>query len=230
MPENEAFYIRTLRPFLADATAEERGVLRGFFAQESRHGIAHGLYVERMSELGLSTSRFSRITNFILYRLFEPLQPRALRVSIVAAVEHVNAFMAYIVLSKNLLSDAPDSMRELFYWHFSEEIEHKCVAHDMLCRRYPGYAIRALGAILGFSAFYFASFLGMCVFLKQRGKLFSSRTVEELRDFWIRRGVLAESVRQIRRYFSIRFDPRDLDDSHLMAQAKSLTLRDYAAR
>ncbi|MGE0861830.1 MAG: metal-dependent hydrolase, partial [Gammaproteobacteria bacterium] len=169
---------------------------------------------------------FVSLSNGIFYGALEPIQPIGLRIATVAAIEHVNAFMAHIVLSKDIFRNAQKDVRRLFYWHFSEEIEHKCVAHDFLVRDHPSYLLRVFGGLIGFSAFFLASFAGMCFLLAQRKRLFAWKTLAELKAFWIDAGVLKETLHHLAEYFAPNFHPRNLSDFSLVEQVRGKLLKE----
>lgn len=222
VPDNEAFFIRTLVPCVSQMkSASEIAELKHFFRQESLHGVAHKKYWKRMLQLGFRVDGFVSCVNWLLYSLLEPIQPHRLRVSIVAAIEHINASLAHVVLAKDLLRDASSELKSLYYWHFAEEIEHKAVAHRTLSRCYPGYFTRLLGAAVAFPSFFLLTFLGMIHFLLQGGQCFELRTFRDLYKFWICDGVLKEAFYHARRYMRVSFDPWDLDDLHLAGIAKT---------
>ena len=150
----------------------------------------------------------------------EPIQPHALRVSVVAAIEHINASLANVVLKQDLFGDADDELKKLYYWHFCEEIEHKAVAHNALKRCYPGYVTRILGAAIAFPSFFILTFAGMTYFLLQDRQCFTLRTLRDLYKFWIVKGVLNDSFFHARRYMRVSFDPWDFDDRHLASQSR----------
>jgi uncharacterized protein len=216
VPDNEAFFIRTLVPCVARMGGEsEKTEMRDFFRQEYLHGIAHKAYWRRMQQFGFRVDRFVRCVNWVLYSVFEPIQPRRLRVSIVAAIEHINASLGNIVLGKDLLGATSGELKKLYYWHFSEEIEHKAVAYKALKQCYPGYTTRVLGAAIAFPCFFILTFVGMTYFLIQDRQCFKLRTLQDLYRFWITGGVLRESATHLGRYLRISFEPWDLDDSYL---------------
>ena len=230
VPDNEVYYIRTLRPCMDMIDDQmQKAELLEFFRQESLHGIGHKAYRKTLDKFGLKFEPFVRSTGWLLYDLLEPLQPHRIRVSIVAAVEHINAFLANIVLEHNLMRGAVPEVRELFYWHFVEEIEHKAVAHNALMVCYPGYITRTLGAVLAFPTFFVLSFIGMAYLLLQEGQLFRRRTIYDLFRFWIGDGVLRASLHHIARYFRPSFDPWEVDDLPL-AREFSLSIQDKGAR
>ncbi len=220
VPDNEAFYIRTLAPcieFINDDV--QKAELQNFFRQESLHGVAHRAYWVRMQELGIEYRPFLKFANWLLYSVLEPVQPHRLRVSTVAAIEHINACLGHIVLKRDMMRATHGRLRELFYWHFAEEIEHKAVAHQTLATCYPGYATRIVGALVAFPAFYLLSFAGMIYFLWRENSLFRLTTFRDLFHFWVRNGVLKDTFYHLARYFRASFEPWDENDFYLIDAA-----------
>jgi predicted metal-dependent hydrolase len=216
VPDNEAYYIRTLKPCLERLSDEgQRTDLLQFFRQESLHGLAHKAYWTQLDAQGFRFTGFVALVNLLLYRLFEPIQPHRLRMSIVAAIEHINAFWANIFLGGELLAAAEPRLRELFSWHFAEEIEHKAIAHDALRALYPGYVTRILGGAIAFPTFYLILACGTMYLLAQEGELLRRRTLRDLRAFFGARGVLKASLMHMARYFRPSFEPWELDDMDL---------------
>lgn len=216
VPDNEAFFIRTLVPCVAHMGGElEKAEMREFFRQEYLHGIAHRAYWKRMQQLGSRVENFVQCVNWWLYSIFERMQPHRLRVSVVAAIEHINASLSNVVLGKDLFRTTNADMKKLYYWHFSEEIEHKAVAYKALEQCYPGYWTRVLGAAIAFPCFFILTFGGMTYFLLQDHQCFKIRTLRDLYRFWIADGILKESTAHLGRYLRISFAPWDLDDKYL---------------
>ncbi|MCC6708798.1 MAG: metal-dependent hydrolase [Gammaproteobacteria bacterium] len=222
VPDNESFYIRTLRQCTVDAAIDEfdSAELFRFFRQESLHGIAHRAYWRKMRDLGIEYSDFLRFINWVLYSVVEPKQCLRIRISMVAAIEHVNACLGNTVLKGDLFVNATGSLRKMFYWHFAEEIEHKAVAHKVLDRLYPGYFNRIFGALIAFPAFFCAVFVGTAYLLSKEGKFLTRRTATELFKFWIRDGVLKDLAFHLCRYFRTSFEPWELNDHHLASSAE----------
>ena len=221
VPDNESFYIRTLRQCTIDSIDQlDNAELLKFFRQESLHGIAHRAYWRKMSDLGIEYTDFLRFINWLLYSVVEPRQCLRTRISMVAAIEHVNACLGNTILKEDLFVDARGSLRKMFYWHFAEEIEHKAVAHKVLSRLYPGYFNRIFGALIAFPAFFCVLFVGTAYLLSKEGKFLTRRTAIELFKFWIRDGVLKDLAFHLSRYFRISFEPWELNDYHLASIAK----------
>lgn len=216
IPDNERFYIRTLQralPRIVDPS--QRQDLQAFFRQEALHGEAHRRYWANLRDEGLGLDRFTGAVGGFLYGFVEPLLPLRIRVSSVAAIEHVNAYLAHAFLAKRLLDDADPALRRLFQWHFAEEIEHKAVAFDALATAYPGYATRLCGAALVFPLFHAVMLAGTVWLLAARGSLFSRRTYADLYRLAIRNGLLGDTLRFVGRYLRPSFHPWELDDYDL---------------
>ena len=213
IPDNERYYIRLLKRCVdrIDDPAQKEE-LAAFFRQEALHGHAHNAYWENLQQGGIRTERFTRVVDTFLYRIVEPILPQRLHLANIAAIEHVNAYFGHIFLDRQLLRDADPRMRRLFEWHFAEEIEHKAVAFDALDAVCPGYLTRLAGAALTFPLFYAILSAGTAWMLASQGELLRRRTLRDLYGFWIRDGVLRDSLRYIGRYLRPSFHPWDEDD------------------
>lgn len=149
-PAGERFFVRSVHYYLDKLDDPElKKEVRGFFNQEGRHAKAHEDFFERMEAQGYDIREFLRIYEKIAYELIEPNAPKWLSLSTTAALEHYTAALAHAALRYKLLDHAHPAMRELLYWHASEEIEHRAVAFDVLAKMEPGYAKRMAGYAIG---------------------------------------------------------------------------------
>ena len=223
VPDNEAFYIRTINQYMEAIDDETlRSQVMHFCRQESLHGVAHRAYWRCLEERGINIARFVNAVNWVLYRVMEPIEPKGLRLSIVAAIEHVNALLGNIFLKNQLLDSADSELRRLFVWHFSEEIEHKAVAHEVLERFHPGYLPRVLGALIAVPMFYFLLFVGTIYLLGQERELLKWRNIRDLYWLFVTKGVMRESISHLLRYFRRGFQPWEVDDSNLVVLPEML--------
>ena len=148
-PAGERFFVRTAKealPGIADPTLVAQ--VNGFIAQETHHAHQHERSFETLERQGYGARKLGRSTNFIVQRCLEPVLPQVLRVSVTAALEHYTATLAEYAFSSPLFDEAHPSMRMLFLWHAAEEIEHKCVAYDVLQGVSPSYGTRLLGLLI----------------------------------------------------------------------------------
>jgi len=216
IPDNERYYIRTLRPEVrALSDGPMRRQVLAFFHQEALHGNAHCAYWANLRDQGVDVDRFTRAVHMMLYKVLEPLLPHRIHVANIAAIEHVNAYLAHIFLEGDLLAEADPMLRRLFEWHFAEEIEHKSIAFDVLQRAYPGYFTRAISAVFVFALFHALLLGGTAYVLIRRQRLLRRATVADLCGFWFREGALAASLRFMGRYLKPSFHPWLVDDYHL---------------
>ena len=217
VPDNELYYIRTLRKILGriDDPGLKKDLL-AFFRQEGEHGMAHRRYWNNLTHQGFRTNGFVRITSIVLYRVIEPVLPLRIHVAIVAAIEHINALLARLFLSRKLLRNSDPYMRLLFEYHFAEEIEHKSVSFDVLHARGIGWALRSLAMLFVAPAMYLTFTIGSVFLLAQDHQLFRWRTV---RDAWLhmirRDRMIAGTVSGIARYCRPGFHPRQENDQAL---------------
>lgn len=148
-PAGERFFIRSVRRYLDridDATLHRQA--RGFFGQEGRHAQAHEDFFRVLEGQGYHVKAFLRAYERLAYGVIERLAPPSLRLATTAACEHFTALLARGVLREPVLDAAHPAVRALLLWHAAEEIEHKCVAYDVLQRVAPGYGVRVGGLAL----------------------------------------------------------------------------------
>jgi uncharacterized protein len=216
VPDNEKFYIRVLSSCsdkLSDPRIERD--LLDFCRQESLHGVAHRKHWAALCAADPSTEKFTRWVNWLLYDVMEKLQPKPVRVSVVAAIEHINASMGHAFLKANLLENSDPDLRDLFYWHFAEEIEHKAVAHDVLEHTYPGYLIRLMGAVLAFPVFLLLLTTGVVFFSRAERHSGQCSLLRDLNRNVLKSGLLRSVLSDMGRYLLPGFSPWDVDDESL---------------
>jgi predicted metal-dependent hydrolase len=220
VPGNEGFFIRTLKeglPRMQEPAMRE--MVMHFSHQEGQHGAGHLRFWRILEKQGYRIRSFQKKVDFCLYRVIERVTPLKLRLSFVASIEHINAYIGHEFLSQDLLRGADPSLRALFEWHFAEEIEHKAVAYDVLQAIAPSYAVRLIGALLVMPLFYFLSSLGTLYLLSQDKLLRRRDTWRALRDhLWRRDHMARRTLKHIRDYLRPGFHPSQLQDMHL-AQA-----------
>lgn len=220
VPGNEGYFIRALKrclPLLDDPS--DREMARLFMRQEGQHGAGHHRYWAVLKAQGYRITGFQSAVDGLLYKIMEPLTPFKLRLSMVACVEHVNAYIGHEFLRQRILADAVPELRALFEWHFAEEIEHKHVAYEVLRQVAPAYPLRLLGAMVVLPMFYALSTLGMFWLLAQDGSLFKARTWRGLgRHLFGRHRMAARTCGHIAAYLRPGFDPWQLQDRPLASE------------
>lgn len=218
-PAGERFFVRSVHYYLDKFEDPElKKEVRGFFSQEGRHAHAHEEFFERMEAQGYEIREFLKLYEKVGYKYIEPNAPAWLRLSTTAALEHYTAALAHAALRYKLLDHAHPALRELLYWHASEEIEHRAVAFDVLAKVAPGYPIRIAGfvtATLLLGAFWTA---GMIMLMRQDNQhepLNLSEDFKKFKKIGIRPRRLAKALSA---YLRPSFHPLKMDDMDELAQ------------
>ncbi len=157
-PKGERFFIRSVRAFMDEIEDPTlRAQVRGFMAQEVRHGIEHESFFELLEAQGYEIQPFLALYDRVAYTWIEPRFSPQMRLSVTAALEHYTAMFGEFALSDGL-PFAHSALQDLLLWHAAEEIEHKSVAFDVLMAVDPRYGVRVSGMMLatvGLLTFWF---------------------------------------------------------------------------
>ncbi|MEO9139088.1 MAG: metal-dependent hydrolase [Jatrophihabitans sp.] len=165
LPEGERWFVKVFSaalPLIQDDQLREDVI--GFIGQEGMHAAAHQGVQDYFIEQGLDTSGYVQDLEHLFRRLLgsRHLEGRRReewlieRLAIVAAIEHVTAFLGNWILNSPGLdvAGADERMLDLLRWHGSEEVEHRSVAYDVYMhldgryvRRVRTYAVGATALV-----------------------------------------------------------------------------------
>lgn len=142
LPEGERFFVKIFAealPLIQDEQLRED--VLGFIGQEGMHANAHQGVQDYFAAQGLDTTGYVREIEYIFRNI---LGDRGLfglrreawlveRLAVVAAIEHVTAFLGHWILNSPGLdrAGADPRMLDLLRWHGAEEVEHRSVAYDV---------------------------------------------------------------------------------------------------
>ncbi|MBK7399631.1 MAG: metal-dependent hydrolase [Myxococcales bacterium] len=185
-PLGERFFVRSVRKHMdvvkADPALEAR--VRGFIAQEVRHGMEHERFFEIMEAQGLEIRKFLAWYEHAAFDVLVDVGTRLhpdLDLAVTVALEHFTAMFAERALEKDVLSQiAHPVMRDLLLWHACEEIEHKSVAFDVLARVNPSYPLRMGGLAMATFGLVFFWMAGAGALLRQEEGLSVRGLLREL--------------------------------------------------
>lgn len=143
LPAGEDWFVETFKealPLIEDDKLREDVV--GFIGQEAMHSHAHSGVLDHLGAHGLDTTAYTDQMHWVFTTL---LGPRPLtagrrenylveRLALIAAIEHVTAFLGDWVLNARALDGAGvhPTMLDLLRWHGAEEVEHRSVAYDVM--------------------------------------------------------------------------------------------------
>jgi uncharacterized protein len=215
-PAGERFFVRSVNHYLDEVDDPHlKAQIKGFFGQEGRHAKEHERQLWQLEQQGYDVQRILALYERIAYGLLERVAPRSLALATTAAAEHFTAIMAENALTYRFLERAHPAMRQLLYWHASEEIEHRAVAFDVLRKVNPSYGLRMAGLVMASVCLTGFWTMAVAMLLTQDKDLDSKRL---LRDFLALRAVKERRAfmwRGIRSYMRPDFHPSQADIDHL---------------
>ncbi|MFC0110809.1 metal-dependent hydrolase [Kibdelosporangium aridum] len=150
LPEGERWFVEVFKealPLITDERLREEVV--GFIGQEAMHASAHQGAQDHLVNHGIDPGPYVRqLEWFFRVRLNRPDGGRrwlVSRLAVIAAVEHMTAFLGQWVLDSHKLDEAKadPTMLDLLRWHGAEEVEHRSVAFDLFMHIDGRFANRA---------------------------------------------------------------------------------------
>lgn len=135
-PEGEQFFVDSVRHYrdsIDDKDIQKQ--ISGFIGQEAMHSLEHIAMNEYLNKKGLPAEKLEKSVKGLLGFIKKNTHNKD-HIAITAALEHITAMMANILLedkqySQNKRDQIHESMRTLWMWHAIEETEHKGVAYDV---------------------------------------------------------------------------------------------------
>lgn len=150
-PDGERFFMDSVRHYekrIQDPQLRED--IRLFIRQEAQHGHAHEQFNQHIQSQGINVRRWVRRLQIEAKNAQKMLPPKV-QLALTAAAEHLTATLGEGILEElpEWLEHSHPEMRALYFWHATEEVEHKAVAFDTYCQAADGdYATRALAMIV----------------------------------------------------------------------------------
>ncbi len=140
LPEGEEWFVRTFKealPLIHDDRLRDDVI--GFIGQEAVHAQAHGQLLGQLTAYGMDVAPYVEQMQFIFGRALGNRSSHGRnslieRVALIAAVEHLTAFLGDWVLNASELDrvDVDPTMLDLLRWHGAEEVEHRSVAFEVM--------------------------------------------------------------------------------------------------
>ena len=228
-PAGERFFIRSVRHYLPQLSAERAAQVRGFFAQEGKHAHAHEQLFDTMRAQGYDIDSILRRYERVAYDGIEKATSPRMRLAVTAALEHFTAIIAEDALSTRELAHADPEVRHLLEWHAVEELEHKAVAFDVLAEVAPSYPLRVTGMMIAMLTLGGFWVFALRELLAQDGSTIPEalRELSELQKRgnkggqYLSREPIAKRVFAggVRAYLRRDFHPNDIDHGPLIAAA-----------
>lgn len=168
MPYLEPYLMRTLRtalPLVDDATLREQ--MRRFCLQEGQHYQQHAKLndVLRRANPKFEALRAIEAELDADYKRFSAERDLAFNLAYAEAFESMTMAMSRTQMEMRVHEHMTPPIRDLFLWHITEEMEHRCVAFDAYRALGKGFFYRVRAArqslrhYLGYVARFHAAFL-----------------------------------------------------------------------
>lgn len=145
MPYLEPYLMRSIRAAMdsvRDAALRER--MARFCSQEGQHFRQHAELNEflRASHPEFASLRALEAALDAEYRAFTRERDRAFNLAYAEAFESMTLAMSCVQMEMGVHEQMTPPIRELFLWHITEEMEHRCVAFDAYGALGRGYVYR----------------------------------------------------------------------------------------
>lgn len=225
-PQGEKIFIESVVHFrhLLDRGSALDKAVDDFVYQEASHIREHRAYNLLLGTQGAPVEKLERM---LLRRRKESERlPASFRLALTASLEHITAILSEQILrNPAFMAGADPTMARLWRWHAMEEIEHKAVAYDVLCkvernplRRYllRWVAMTSLSVYFTFDLTYFTYHL-------VRGGRQHRNWREWLRLQWwlfVNPGLLSRIVPAGLFWFAPGFHPDRIDTRELLDNAR----------
>ena len=218
-PVGERFFIDSARDVSATVDEDAMPVglkedLNAFIRQEARHGVVHGEWNAALVEAG-----YPRITAYDaqlerLNRWSRRHISAMNRLALTAALEHMTASIARLLLDKrpDLLANAARPARDALAWHALEECEHKAVCFDLYQYAGGGYLRRCLALLFGLFDLFIHVHIRHRYLLETDNLWTWSTRWRVVREIWGPRGVMGGMYGLLWRYLKPGFHPWDTDE------------------
>jgi predicted metal-dependent hydrolase len=232
-PMGEAFFVESVRAFLAGTPPKLAREIQAFTTQEAMHSREHDAFNRRAAESGYDLSRLEAQ----LTRRLSLTRNRPPIVSLAAtmALEHFTAILAHQLLAEpRHLAGAEQEAADLWRWHAVEEIEHKGVAYDTWLHatrhwtRWKRWKVKAKVMLYVTRNFVVDRTAGSLELMRQDGVTGLKAWLPLLTYLWVRPGMFRKIAGAWGKFFLPGFHPWNEDDRHLLRAYEASTV-DVAA-
>lgn len=166
LPVAERWFVATFSealPLVKDPQLAED--MRGFIGQEAVHAETHDrMLKEWMGANGVDPQPILAQVEHLFEKTLGPSNSRkpnrrmnqlSERLWLIAAIEHYTALLGDFALNNAWDDfDANPTIVDLFRWHGSEEVEHRCVAHDVAVYFNDSYLARFRAMVVAATAMF----------------------------------------------------------------------------
>jgi predicted metal-dependent hydrolase len=170
IPSGERFFVQSVQALAPKAKGTDlKAQIKGFIGQEAMHAKETNRSLEPLERQGFPVVRFQTWFGKLLRWFFQLPFPRCMLAG-TAAAEHYTAAVGRWNISTRSCDGMPPALRDMWYWHGAEELEHKSVAFDLLQELAPNnYLIRFTGFIFGMGLVWIGYRKAMSMLIRHSG-------------------------------------------------------------
>ncbi len=140
LPPGEKWFVEVYRdvlPRIGDPVL--RREMKAFMGQEAVHGRTHAGFVDHLEDSGYDPAPLARrlertvdIATRLGRRTIGRRRTDDMLVATIAGIEHYTAVLGEWALVSDVFDRSDPTMADILRWHGAEELEHKCVAFDVM--------------------------------------------------------------------------------------------------
>ena len=220
-PDGEQFFIDSVRYFqdqIQDPKLQKE--IRAFCGQETFHSREHARFNK-----SLVAARGYRLGKFVkseeLAKKMRKKTSPLMALAITAALEHLTAILSASELEDPRWFEGMDeSIKQMWYWHCIEEIEHKSVAYDVYLAVGGSYWMRVAAMVIAFFAYVVGTGKVMGELLKQTGQSNWSVYWKGLKQIFGYRAPGWSVMKEVLVFFKPGFHPWHSDSQPLLREWK----------
>lgn len=219
IPPGERFFVRSVQHFAANVRDPGlKAKIKGFIGQEAMHAKETDRSLELLEKRGFPVRRFQKWFDNLLYWTFKLPFPKWMLAG-TAAAEHFTAAVGRWNIITQYCDRMPVALRNMWYWHGAEELEHKAVAFDLLQEVAPrNYLLRFAGFVTGMGVLWFGYRRAMRMLIRHSGLTKAQLRKERKQARKIRVPLVSFRFPGLFNYLRPGFHPNHVDDPGLCKQ------------
>jgi predicted metal-dependent hydrolase len=212
IPDGETYLVTVLDSVHSEIKNEKvKHILEHLREEEIAHSKVHTAYNRMIRDEGYEIDGYQKNLQKI-FRFVQRWFSVKSKLAFCAAFEHITATGAILAVNKKVMNEGVDDrMREVWMWHFCEEIDHRSNMFDIYLHLGGGYFRRVIVmAYVAISFLYHAARIHMGL-LYQSGNLFKWQVQKDGLIFcWGKNGFYFTAIWMIVKYFKPGFHPNEI--------------------
>ncbi|MDY7025808.1 MAG: metal-dependent hydrolase [Pseudomonadota bacterium] len=220
-PQGEEMFIESVRNFQDKITDPElKKEVRAFIGQEAHHGKQHREFNEITKKRGFPVDRYYIYHEWLIKNSSRVYGKKG-QLALTVGFEHITAsFGSEFLRNDKLREEVDERVNRLMIWHAIEEIEHKTVAFDVYQQCVGSNWLRYRTFVMGTISYLgFLTYATVAYAISEK-QFFNWSAWKEFFQFMYSKdiGVMRRLFKDMGKYFSKDFSPRNDDHSALLEE------------